>query len=309
MLPSKNAALRKIASVMSEVLPDLSLRFVSPPPETPVAPRSWRGFRAEHMTVGQQEYSFERSGETHFLALHDMVLDGGALHVEGLGDRWVRDIRRSIAFVPKGVRTSGWMAPAPRPNSFTALYFEPSLVGDELERRYAARNPGPVLFARDPALLGTLDKIEHLLKAPEPVDDLHAESLCLLAALEVFGVRAEQGGTRLTESQVMLVTDYVEAKLSGPIGLDDLASLCGMTRFHFARAFKNAVGVAPYAFVQSRRIDRAAALLTDREIGVEQVGAMVGFPSASQFRRAFRQKFGCSAQEFRRRGAPGGRVT
>ncbi len=261
--------------------------------------RQWRGFAAEHVVLGSEPYSFERQGETHYLALHDLAVDDGEVVIDGMATDRTRNMRESVAFIPRGRRTSGWMTPKHRHNTLTALYFDPGLVSEELERRYDEQTPDPFLFVRPPALQATLAKLEHLLKAPA-VDDLLAESVCLVAALEVFAVQADPLGTGLSERQLARVEAYVDARLGEEIALSDLAALCGLSRFHFSRAFKKAAGVPPYAFVMQRRIERAKELLTTTALPIEAIGTLVGFPSASQFRRAFRMRTGGTAQEFRK---------
>jgi AraC family transcriptional regulator len=66
------------------------------------------------------------------------------------------------------------------------------------------------------------------------------------------------------------------------------------------RAFKKATGLSPYAYVTAKRIDRAREFLDARELTVEQIATLVGFPTSAQFRRAFRTRVGCSASQYRR---------
>ncbi len=281
-----------------QVEPDLTLAFQDGPS---VARRSrqWRGFTAEHVVLGANPYSFERSGHSHYLALHDMIVDDGEVTIDGVETNRTRDLRRSLAFIPKGRRSYGWMAPRPRHNSFTAVYFEPSLVSEELERRYDDHVPPPFLFLKPPALQMTLAKLENILTAPV-VDDLLAESVCLVAALEVFAIHADPKAVGLSERQIGLVEAFVAERLGDDISLTELASVCGLSRFHFSRAFKKAMGLSPYSYVNQCRVERAKVLLGRRDLTVEAIAGMVGFPSSSQFRRAFRARVGCSAQAYRK---------
>ena len=57
------------------------------------------------------------------------------------------------------------------------------------------------------------------------------------------------------------VADLVEARLGGPLTLDDLAAVAHLSPFHFARAFARTTGLAPHRFVTARRMDRARRLL------------------------------------------------
>jgi len=278
----------------------LEMAFAQPSTPPPVSrlPRDWHGFSAEHVSLETDApYSFKSLGKSHYLALHDMSLRDGELKIEGLPTYHVRDLRDTITFVPRGCAIEGWAHPEVRANSFVAMYFDPEAIRDDLGARYARDDPAPFAYARDPKLASTLDKLGALVCEPE-VDDLHAESLCLLASLEVFGVLADPQG-KLSDRQLSSVTDYVEAHLHEGIGLDDLASVAGLSRFHFSRVFKATTGQNPHAFVQQRRIARAQQLLSIGDLPIDGVALAVGYRGATQFRRVFRDVTGLSPQQYR----------
>jgi AraC family transcriptional regulator len=262
------------------------------------APRDWSGFSAEYVHLtSDSPFEYKSRGESHYLALHDIALRDGELQIDGLPRLYNRDLRDTITFVPKGCGIDGWSHPEARPNSFLAMYFDPEAVREDLGERYTQHRPAPFAYARNIQLHGTLKKLEAILRAPE-VDELHAESVCLLASLEIFGVLADTAG-RLSDRHITLVHDFVEAHLHEQFGLSDLASLAGLSRFHFSRAFKAATGENPHAFVQKRRIDRASTLLTTGGLSIDDIALAVGFKGATQFRRVFRELMGTSPLNYR----------
>ncbi|RYE45756.1 MAG: AraC family transcriptional regulator, partial [Hyphomicrobiales bacterium] len=245
-----------------------------------------------------EPYEFRKGGTSHYLALHDMVLNDGELRIDGLPRQHTRNLRDTITFVPKGCAIEGWCAPVERANSFTVLYFDPEDVREDLGAKYAQRDISPFAYSRDPQLRLTLSKLEAVLRRPE-VDELHAEGICLLASLEVFGAMADPGG-RLSDRQLNLVIDFIEANLQHGIGLAELAGVAGLSRFHFSRAFKATTGTSPHAFVQKRKIERACSMLADSDLPIEAIAAAVGFKGASQFRRVFGEIVGLSPVQYRR---------
>ena len=83
--------------------------------------------------------------------------------------------------------------------------------------------------------------------------------------------------------------DLADRHYFEPLGVDDLAQAAGLSRAHFSREFRRAFGESPHAYLLTRRLERAAALLrnTDRsvaEVCLEEVSvavAVMGFaPSA-----------------------------
>ena len=57
--------------------------------------------------------------------------------------------------------------------------------------------------------------------------------------------------------------DLADARYFEPLGVDDLARAAGLSRAHFSREFRRAFGESPHAYLLTRRLERAAALLRD----------------------------------------------
>ncbi|MFM9673667.1 AraC family transcriptional regulator, partial [Streptomyces galilaeus] len=53
----------------------------------------------------------------------------------------------------------------------------------------------------------------------------------------------------LDRRRLFRVLDYIEANLEGNLTLDRMASIAFLSRFHFARGFKQAVGQPPHRYV------------------------------------------------------------
>lgn len=101
--------------------------------------------------------------------------------------------------------------------------------------------------------------------------------------------------------RVERAVDYLYAHYSEDIGLADLADVAGFSRFHFHRIFSGIVGETVGEFLKRIRLQNAASRLFDHpEESVTEVALAVGFSSASVFARAFRERFGVTASEWRR---------
>ena len=95
------------------------------------------------------------------------------------------------------------------------------------------------------------------------------------------------------------VMAYVDARLGGPISLDDLANVAGVSRFHFHRQFRRSVGVTPREYVLRARIERAKGLLTESDLTVGEVSGAVGFADQSHFSNIFRRVTAMTPRGFR----------
>lgn len=107
----------------------------------------------------------------------------------------------------------------------------------------------------------------------------------------------------LTDREVAVISDYVEAHLHEPIRLDDLAAALKLSVFHFSRRFKRATGQTPHQFVMDRRVERACVLLTDprqRDRTIASIAQECGFANPSHLGRHLRRVVGMTPSAFRR---------
>lgn len=73
--------------------------------------------------------------------------------------------------------------------------------------------------------------------------------------------------------------------------LEQLAALCGLSRFHFLRAFKTATGLPPHAYQVQRRLQVARRMIVDGA-GLAEAAASAGFADQSHLNRHFQRAYG-----------------
>ena len=81
--------------------------------------------------------------------------------------------------------------------------------------------------------------------------------------------------------------DLADARYFEPLGVDDLAASAGLSRAHFSREFKRAFGESPHAYLLTRRLERAAALLRTTDRSVADICLSVGLQSIGSFTTSF----------------------
>jgi AraC-like DNA-binding protein len=86
--------------------------------------------------------------------------------------------------------------------------------------------------------------------------------------------------------------DFVDARYAEQITVEDLAAAAGLSRAHFSRMFSRTFGESPRAYLQSRRLERAAALLRYTDRSVADICVMVGLQSVGSFTTTFARVFG-----------------
>jgi len=93
--------------------------------------------------------------------------------------------------------------------------------------------------------------------------------------------------------------DLVDARYFEALTVDDMARAAGLSRAHFSREFRRAFGEPPHAYLLSRRLERAAALLRTTDRSVLDVCSSVGLQSLGSFTTSFTRAYGASPTAYR----------
>jgi AraC-like DNA-binding protein len=93
--------------------------------------------------------------------------------------------------------------------------------------------------------------------------------------------------------------DLADARYGEPLAVDDLARAAGLSRAHFSREFRRAFGESPHAYLLTRRLERAAALLRTTDRSVAEICFRVGLQSLGSFTTSFTRAYGMSPSAYR----------
>lgn len=156
----------------------------------------------------------------------------------------------------------------------------------------------------DAVIAGVLGEMSRVHDADGALDPAYCATFAAMLTAYVarkFGAAAPQrNDPPLTPRQLQRLDDYVEAHLDEPIRVASLARALSISEGHLHRALKAATGDTPIAFINRRRIARAAEWLRTRPLGIQQTALGVGFSSPSAFARVFRNLMGRSPADYRR---------
>lgn len=127
------------------------------------------------------------------------------------------------------------------------------------------------------------------------------ESLfCLIdQILQEYAAPFETVGDDGPGEKTKMLCSYMEQHLAENIALDDLASMIGAGKSYLLRSFTKEVGVSPYRYLQTIRIERAKKLL-EQGIGPIDVAGMTGFSDQSHFTNYFKEFIGLTPKQYQR---------
>jgi AraC family transcriptional regulator len=164
------------------------------------------------------------------------------------------------------------------------------------------RFPAPMLRAT-PKLLPWLARIEARTALAEPLEIDEAAPRLIEA---VISAMSDENPMPVCASarDIRRIGDalrHIELNAAEALDLDTLASVAVMSKYHFLRTFRHAVGTTPYQFLLGVRMRRAAVRLATSWAPVSAIAFENGFGDLSTFNGRFRETFGMSPTAFRNR--------
>ncbi len=184
-------------------------------------------------------------------------------------------------------------------SALDALAYERGLCRASGLRAPSLGYPDPVMHGLAQALVATMD---------QPGDGTSLFVDCIALAFHAHILRTyggvpvgpvlRRGG--LAAWQLRRACEFFEANLDRDPSIADVAAECGLSSSYFAKAFKQATGVPPHAWLSTRRVARAKRLLNDTNLAVAEIALACGFVDQSHLTRTFAKVEGCGPGRWRR---------
>jgi AraC-like DNA-binding protein len=120
----------------------------------------------------------------------------------------------------------------------------------------------------------------------------------------LFATRAQSADTDPViqvppERHLLRAKDLADARYWDALTVTDLARAARLSRAHFSHEFRRAFGQSPHAYLLTRRLERAAALLVTTDRSITDICLDVGLKSVGSFTTSFTRAFGTSPSQYR----------
>jgi AraC family transcriptional regulator len=164
----------------------------------------------------------------------------------------------------------------------------------------------PSCGADDPTIRHLFSCLYPALEHPGKGSSLFVDHVALALQahlLQTYGtpvLEARSVRRGLAPWQERRAKEAMNANLDEDISIAQLASECGLSSSHFARAFRQTTGRPPYRWLLERRIETAQSLLLNSQLSLREIAQACGFSDQSHLTRAFTRIVGTSPGAWRR---------
>lgn len=155
---------------------------------------------------------------------------------------------------------------------------------------------------RKSSIIATTSRLVEQISKPRAAHQMSIDALadCLISDLaSVWMATPVKSNEVLTGFVQQRVVDFIRETLDQRITLDMLASVAGLSRSHFCRAFRNSTGVTPMQAIEVERMRRARAQIMTSRQSITEIAHSLGYNDSSHFSRVFRRCHGIAPKALR----------
>jgi AraC-like DNA-binding protein len=158
----------------------------------------------------------------------------------------------------------------------------------------------------DPIVRDLVLRLRAEVTAGCPSGPLLGESICTKLAEELIQrysigrARPEQYKGGLSGSQLRRALEYIDEGLNLSLSGNSIATVAGLSKYHFGKAFKQSTGMTLHSYVLNRRIRRSRELLARSDLPLAAVAAAAGFSNQSHLTTLFSTRIGMSPRAYRK---------
>lgn len=259
----------------------------------------WQGLQVEYHTLAPQQMPM------HTMQNHRLLVNiGKPVNFEwSEGGMWKH---KWLAQGAMAMKASG-ESHSPRWNDelrIVAIALETTWVERLVERQQLQFDLQP--GQSDEILLQLSKKFFNEIQHGNLGGKMYGESLGVAFALQLLTTYGQNNQVfyapkgKLSAEQLRHALDYVHDLLHQNIGLNEIAEQVYLSPFHFARLFKNTLGVSPHQYLLSIRIEKAKQLIATSSRSLTDVAGEVGYFDQSHFIHSFKRMTGLSPKQFKR---------
>ncbi len=189
------------------------------------------------------------------------------------------------------------------------VYLQSTFVSNLISANFVAAEVlfKPLIGYTDPIIKNLLELFKQEFTLNGLTDTLYTEALATALSLHLIRAYTDKQPIKIIHeigedrSQLDEIIDYINQNLDREISVQELAQRLYLSMSVFSHLFKKNVGISPYQFIITQRLEKAKQLLLDRDanLPITTICQMCGFSNPSAFTTRFSQKYGISPAKYR----------
>ena len=183
-------------------------------------------------------------------------------------------------------------------NVALAMGFDPSAVDPEIPAVEVAPFSADMSDAVERLMRQLCSQTDSAILGESTVREIVYRALQGPAGVALRGLLNRDGST----SRVAQVMETLHVDFPKPFSVNDMARMAGMSPSVFHRAFRQVTNDTPLQYLKKVRLTNASTLIIDEGYKVGSAATSVGYESAAQFSRDFKNLFGVSAVDAKKLG-------
>lgn len=122
-----------------------------------------------------------------------------------------------------------------------------------------------------------------------------------LLSISITQPTLSSSAARLAPWQIKAAKDGMARQIRSGLRIADVAAHLSLSETHFAKAFRNSVGIAPHHWFRQVRLAYAEHLLVETCSSVADIAATCGYSDESHFIATFHRAIGTPPGRWRRK--------
>ena len=161
-----------------------------------------------------------------------------------------------------------------------------------------------VILSKKPLIIDARENAEltslvYRLEAGDSGRTALEKRIILLDILSRLGKNAEKKEGSIISESIRYLTEHIDENPS----IADLAEHLGVSEVYLRRRFKESMGTSPAKYRNELRLERSASYLQFGDISVQEISDTLGYATASHFIKEFKERYGISPLQYRKRSA------
>lgn len=231
----------------------------------------------------------------------------GEQHIRTYDGKLIKVKPGEVVFIPRGLYHVSDLIPESGTFRNLLFYFDDSIIQEFLSTTRVTEVskkdvPDHLRFGVVPALRMFADSLIDIYQT----NRLRNKNFLNLKILELLyllnGLAQEQQFAnflfRLTLPKKRNIRAFMEQNFDKPLKIEDYAYLTGRSLSTFRRDFKSYYDITPQQWLKEKRLEKALAILKDKEVSVTELAFEVGYENISYFIREFSSKYGQTPKQY-----------